>query len=147
MQYDQEVITRAIQMIKETSAAKGDAFTNPKMVKEFCVLKLAKEEREHFLVMFMDNRHQLISDEIMFSGTIDGASVYAREVIKRALQLNAAALIFAHNHPSGTPEPSAADQRLTQQLVKCCDLMDIRVLDHIVVGGTETVSFAERGLL
>ena len=97
--------------------------------------------------MFLNNQHQLIKDEILFSGTIDGASVYPREVAKRALELNAAAVIFAHNHPSGHPEPSSADRAITKRLSGSLELFDIRVLDHIVVGGAETVSFAERGLI
>ena len=109
--------------------------------------KLAGQEREQFLALFLDNRHRVIASEVLSEGTIDGASVYSREVVKAALRHNAAAAIFAHNHPSGIPEPSQADQRLTQRLVKALELVDIRVLDHIVVGGTDTVSFAERGLL
>ena len=126
---------------------KGAALTSPQAVKHYLSAHLRHQQREVFCCLFMDNRHCVIACEDLFFGTIDGASVYSREVVKRALALNAAALIFAHNHPSGVAEPSAADQRLTQQLVKALGLVDIRVLDHMVVGEGEVVSFAERGLL
>ena len=95
----------------------------------------------------MDNRHRVIEIEDMFRGTIDGSSVHPREVVKSALLHNAAAVIFAHNHPSGVAEPSRADQSITERLKKALALVDIRVLDHIVISSAETVSFAERGLL
>jgi len=145
--YDHKVIAQAITMIREDMAEKGAEFTSPDAVKRLCILRLAKEEREHFMVLFLDARHRLIADEILFSGTIDGASVYPREVAKRALALNAAAVVFAHNHPSGVVEPSEADKQLTRALVKALNLLEIRSLDHIVVGGAETVSFAEKGLM
>jgi DNA repair protein RadC len=97
--------------------------------------------------LFLDNRHRVISFDQMFTGTIDGASVHPREVVKRALQHNAAAVILTHNHPSGIAEPSRADISLTRRLTDSLALIDVRVLDHIVVGGVETVSFAERGLI
>jgi len=126
---------------------KGAALSSPQMVKHYLQSRLRHQQREVFCCLFMDNRHCVIACEDLFLGTIDGASVYSREVVKRALELNAAAIIFAHNHPSGVAEPSMADQRLTQQLVKALELVDIRVLDHMVVGDMEVVSFAERGLL
>ncbi len=97
--------------------------------------------------MFLDNQHRLLAYEELFYGTIDGASVYPREVVKRALALNAAALILAHNHPSGIAEPSQADQRITVRLQQALALVDVRVPDHLVVGDAEIVSFAERGML
>ena len=97
--------------------------------------------------MFLDNRHRLIAYEELFHGTIDGASVHPREVVKSALRYNAAAVILAHNHPSGVAEPSQADQRITKRLQDALTLVDIRVLDHFVVGDGEPVSFAERGLI
>ncbi|WP_080623451.1 JAB domain-containing protein [Stutzerimonas stutzeri] len=105
--------------------------------------KLAGFEHEVFAVLFLDNRHRLIDYNEMFRGTIDSASVYPREVVKEALRLNAAAVIFSHNHPSGHPEPSQADKTLTRKL----ELIDVRTLDHIIVAGQEQVSFAELGLL
>jgi len=120
---------------------------DPNDTKDFLVLKLAEKEAEVFSVMFLDNRHRLIEYVEMFQGTIDGASVYPREVVKAALQHNAAAVIVAHNHPSGVPEPSTADERITTRLKDALDLVQIRLLDHIIVGRTETVSLAERGML
>ena len=102
---------------------------------------------EVFAVMFLNNRHQLIKYEEMFRGTIDGASVYPREVAKRALQLNAAALIVAHNHPSGVPEPSKSDERITHRLKDALGMLQIRLLDHVIVGGVDTVSMADRGII
>ncbi len=109
--------------------------------------RLRDLEREVFAVLFLDNQHRMIAFEELFQGTIDSANVYPREVIKQALAHNAAAIIFAHNHPSGVPEPSDADRRITERLVKAAGLVDIRVLDHLVVGEGEPVSFAERGWL
>lgn len=115
--------------------------------KKYFILNLAELEHEVFAIMFLDNRHHLINYEEMFRGTIDGASVYPREVVKRALALNAAAIILGHNHPSGIAKPSIADEKITIRLKEACKLVDIRVLDHIIVGGTDTVSLAERGIL
>ncbi len=98
-------------------------------------------------MLFLDTRHCLIDYAEMFRGTIDGASVYPREVVKEALRLNAAAVVVSHNHPSGNPEPSGADKALTQQLKQALALVDVRVLDHVIVAGNANVSFAERGLI
>ncbi len=102
---------------------------------------------EVFCCVWLDTRHRLIRLDEMFQGTIDGASVHPREVVRRALQLNAAAVILAHNHPSGVAEPSAADRAITERLKKSLQLVDVRILDHVVIGDTENVSFAERGWL
>ena len=115
-------------------------------VKNFLKQALAYEEREHFAIMFLDNKHALIRFEIMFSGTIDSSNVYPREVVKRALELNAAAVVFSHNHPSGITEPSQADKNITQRLKIALDTVDVRILDHIIVG-SDCTSFAERGLI
>ncbi len=120
---------------------------NPKTAREFLCLHYTGQEREVFGVMFLDNRHRLIALEEMFLGTIDGASVHPREVVKRALKLNAAAVILAHNHLSGVAEPSQADELITARIRDALALVDIRVLDHLVVGGTTVTSFAERGLI
>ena len=120
---------------------------NPRAVRDYLVVHYAGQERETFACLFLDNRHRLIAVEDLFLGTIDGASVHPREVVKRALQVNAAALILAHNHPSGVAEPSQADELITVRLRDALALVDIRVLDHIVVGGGSCVSFAERGLM
>ena len=115
-------------------------------VKNFLKQALAYEEREHFAIMFLDNKHALIKFEIMFSGTIDSSNVYPREVVKRALELNAAAVVLSHNHPSGITEPSQADKNITQRLKTALDTVDVRILDHIIVGSDCTL-FAERGLI
>lgn len=120
---------------------------SPDTVSNYLKLKLAEKEAEVFSVMFLDNRHRLICYREMFYGTIDGASVYPREVVKAVLQHNAAAIIIAHNHPSGVPEPSSADERITEKLKDACALVEIRLLDHVIVGGMDTISLASRGLL
>jgi DNA repair protein RadC len=120
---------------------------NPNAVRDYLSLHYAGQEREIFGVLFLDNRHRLITLEEMFHGTIDGASVHPREVVKRALKLNAAAVILAHNHPSGVAEPSQADELITVRVRDALALVDIRVLDHFVVGGATVVSLAERGLI
>ena len=123
------------------------ALANPRAVGEYLCLHYAGQEREIFGVLFLDNRHRLIALEEMFLGTVDGASVHPREVVKRALRLNAAAVILAHNHPSGVAEPSQADELITVRIRDALALVDIRVLDHLVVGGTTVTSLAERGLI
>lgn len=124
-----------------------DVLTNPEATRRFLQLKLARSPHEIFACVFLDNRHRVIAFEEMFRGTIDGASVYPREVVKAALHYNAAALVFAHNHPSGVAEPSSADRSITKRLVDALGLVDIRVLDHLVLAHNEATSFAERGLL
>lgn len=121
--------------------------TTPEQTRLFLKARLAAYEHEVFAVLFLDNRHRVIAFEEMFRGTIDGAAVYPREVVKAALRNNAAAVIFSHNHPSGVAEPSPADRAITSRLRDALMLVDVRVLDHIVVGDNEAVSFAERGLL
>ena len=120
---------------------------NPKTVREYLAVHFAGREREVFSCLFLDNRHRLVALEEMFLGTVDGASVHPREVVKRALALNAVAVILAHNHPSGVAEPSQADELITARLRDALALVDIRVLDHLVVGGSTVVSFVERGIL
>ncbi len=126
---------------------RGEAFTSPASTRRYLSARLRDLAYEVFVCLFLDTRHRIIRDEELFRGTLDGASVYPREVVKRALALNAAAVIFAHNHPSGVAEPSAADRSLTRRLVEALSLVEVRVLDHFVVGEGEPVSFAERGLL
>ncbi|ENM5762708.1 DNA repair protein RadC [Vibrio mimicus] len=124
---------------------RGDALTSPQQIKLYLSSILRDRQREAFYILFLDNQHRVIRDEILFEGTIDAASVYPREVVKRALHHNAAAVILAHNHPSGVAEPSQADRRITDRLRDALSLVEIRVLDHFVVGDGEVVSFAERG--
>jgi len=122
-------------------------FSNPSAVSSYLSIQLADKEREVFACLFLDNQHRLIQYEELFKGTIDSANVYPREVVKAALQHNAAAVIFAHNHPSGLATPSEADKRITERLKEALALIDIRVLDHFVIGHDENVSFAEKGYL
>ncbi len=122
-------------------------FDSPEAVKQYLRLQLAPLPHEVFAVLFLDAQHRLIALEELFRGTLTQTSVYPREIVKRALALNAAALILAHNHPSGMAEPSPADELLTQALKQALALVDVRVLDHLVVGGAGAVSLAERGLL
>jgi DNA repair protein RadC len=125
----------------------GNALTSPGLVRQYLSARLRHQQREVFAVLLLDNQHRLITYTELFQGTIDSANVYPREVVKEALARNAAAVILAHNHPSGVAEPSQADQRITTRIQAALELVDIRVLDHMVVGDTEVVSFAERGLL
>lgn len=140
----QAVLEMTQRYLAET-LKRGDALTSPQQTKLYLTSVLRDRHREAFYILFLDNQHRVIQDEILFEGTIDAASVYPREVVKRALQLNAAALILAHNHPSGIAEPSQADRRITQRLIEALQLVDIRVLDHFVIGDGEMVSFAELG--
>jgi DNA repair protein RadC len=126
---------------------RGTAMDSPSAVREFLTVKLGHLEHELFAVLLLDTRHRLIEYVELFRGTIDGASVHPREVVKLALARNAAALVLAHPHPSGTTEPSHADELITRRLREALALVDIRVLDHIIVAGGEAISFAERGLL
>ncbi len=142
----EDIVCMAKQLLNRRFA-KGKLIHEPSDCKDFLSLKLSHLEHEVFSVVFLDNRHKVVAYEELFRGTIDGASVYPREVVKRALQLNAAAVILAHNHPSGNSEPSQSDELITQRLKEALQLMDIRVLDHIIVGGSDTISMAERGLI
>lgn len=144
---EKRAITRAKNILAEKLSTYDVAFNSPQSVNEFLMLRLADEEREHFEVLFLNSQNQLIVCERLFSGTINAASVYPREVIKRALELNAAAMILAHNHPSGDPEPSRADMNITKKIQDAAGLVDINVLDHLIIGGTDHVSFATRGLI
>ena len=126
---------------------RGDALTDPEATRAYLRQRLADRAYEVFAVVFLDNRHRVIACEELFRGTIDGAAVYPREVVKAALSPNAAAVLLAHNHPSGIPEPSRADRELTRRRREALALVDIRVLDHLVIGDGASTSFAERGLL
>jgi DNA repair protein RadC len=123
------------------------ALTSPDLVREYISLRLKGLEYEVFSMVLLNNRNVPIKYMEVFRGTIDGATVHIREVVKETLKANAQAVIFAHNHPSGYAEPSPADQRITQRLKDALALIDVRVLDHLIVGSGESVSFAERGLL
>jgi len=125
----------------------GPALANPRATREFLRARLRDRDHEVFCCLFLDNRHRLLAFEELFRGTIDGASVHPREVLRQALAHNAAAVILAHNHPSGVAEPSQADELITHRLRDALALVDIRVLDHLIVAGPDAVSLAERGLL
>jgi DNA repair protein RadC len=140
------VIAQALAIIDAHWKA-GEAMTRPSDSAAFLKLKLGGYAWEVFGVLFLDNRHRVLAFEEMFRGTLDGASVHPREVVRAALTHNAAAVIFAHNHPSGVAEPSAADRNITRQLRDALALIDVRVLDHLVIGAGEPTSMAARGLI
>lgn len=131
----------------EEMLKKGDAITSPTITRTYLTSRLRGYAHEVFACLFLDNQHRVIEYEELFRGTIDGASVYPREVVKRALGLNTAAVIFAHNHPSGIAEPSEADKHITQRLKQALNLIDVRVLDHFIIGEGPAYSFAEHGLI
>jgi DNA repair protein RadC len=127
--------------------ARGEALQSPRDTLDYLQASLRDRPYEVFCCLFLDNRHRVLAFEELFRGTLNGTAVYPREVVKRALALNAAAAILVHNHPSGVAEPSRADELLTERLQEALSLVEVRLLDHIVVGDGETVSFSERGLI
>lgn len=131
----------------KSSLQRDTVFESPQATRDFLIMQLRHQPREVFVGLFLTAQHALIKYEELFYGSISMASVYPREVVRRGLELGAAAIIVAHNHPSGVAEPSRADERITKQLKDALDLMDIRLLDHCVVGESQVVSLAERGLL
>jgi DNA repair protein RadC len=124
-----------------------DVLNSPQAVRDYLVLKLGSLTKEVFLVLFLDTQNRLVATEEMFSGSLKETSVYPREVVKRALHYNAASVIFAHNHPTGIAQQSRADELITKQLKQALDLVDVRVLDHFIVAGNNTLSFSEKGLI
>ncbi len=142
----QAVLEMAKRHLSETMT-RDSALTNPRTVRDYLTAQLRHRQQEVFAVLFLDSQHRLVAFEELFYGTIDSASVYPREVAKQALAHNAAALILAHNHPSGVAEPSQADKCITRHLKEALNLIDVRVIDHMVIGDNEIVSFAERGLI
>lgn len=141
------VIDQALDLLSKKFKKRDVTMDCSETVKKYCRLKLALKEHEVFSVLFLDSQHRLIEFKELFCGTIDTCSVYIREVAKEALVLNSAAVIFAHNHPSGEFEPSQTDIHITKELQEALRLFDVRVLDHLVVGADGAASFAERGLL
>jgi DNA repair protein RadC len=141
-----EVCERATQYVIDSANRQQAKLTSPREAKSF-LAHMGGVDHEQFGVIYMDNRHRVIKVEIVFEGTIDGASVHPREIVKRALQENAAAVMFFHNHPSGIAEPSQADERITHRLKDALALLEIRTIDHLIIGGTTVMSMAERGLL
>lgn len=147
---DDATIASALAILERRLAyvnQRGAPLTSPQATRDFLRLKMAEYPREHFGVLFLDTRHRAIAYEELFFGTIDSAHVHPREIVKAALRLNASAIIVAHNHPSGVAEPSQADLAITRRIRDACGLVDIRLLDHFIVGSTEVVSLAERGLV
>lgn len=140
------VLEMARRHLQET-LQRGDALSNPAATRHYLTSRLRDYPHEVFACLFMDNRNRVISYDEMFFGTIDGTSVHPREVVRRSLTHNAAAVIFAHNHPSGSTEASQADHHITQRLKDALALVDVRVLDHFIIGDGAAVSFAERGWL
>lgn len=142
-----KVVHAAASRLARGQVKKRPVLSSWASVIDYCRTAMAFADKEQFRVLFLDKRNQLILDEVQQVGTIDHTPVYPREVVKRALHFNAAALIFAHNHPSGVAEPSRSDEALTQALKQALALVDVKVLDHFVIGGGAAMSFAERGLL
>lgn len=144
---EQQTVRTALTLLERQLREPGASFTSSHAVRDWLRLQLATLEREEFTALFLDNQHRLIVHDTLFTGTINHTQVHPREVVKAALKHNAAAILVAHSHPSGLAEPSDADRRITERLKKALDLVDIRLLDHLVVGGMAIVSFAERGWL
>lgn len=147
VQNEDWIVQQAIVLLERRVFKAGPRLERPAAVRDYLRLKLVAEPNEIFVVVFMNSMHGVLAVEPMFHGTINATSVYPRVVLQRALQLNAAAVIFAHQHPSGTTEPSNADRLLTEQLKTALALIDVRVLDHFVIGQGTPYSFAESGLL
>lgn len=147
LRWENEQIDQALSIMRGRMATFGISLTSPQVVREYLTLKLADLEREVFGVMLVNAQNKLIHDEELFAGTLTQTSVYPREVVKLALKHNAHNVVLYHNHPSGVAEPSRADEFLTETLKSALALIDVRVLDHVIVGGMNTVSFAEKGML
>lgn len=146
-QHEDWIIQQAITLLERRVFSSGPKLNGTTDVRNYLHLKLAAEPNEVFVAIFLDNQHQVIAYEPLFNGTIDAAAVYPRVVVQRALAHNAAALILAHQHPSGATKPSAADKAITQDLKAALATIDVRVLDHIIVGKGAPYSFCEAGLL
>jgi DNA repair protein RadC len=144
---DDSVIRLALDLLRRRFDLKRPHLNSPKCVRDYLTLKLSGMAHEVFVCVFLDAQNRVIECEEMFRGTLTQTSVYPREVVKRALAHNAAAAIFAHNHPSGVAEPSRSDEALTQALKQALALVDVKVLDHFVIGSGTAMSFAERGLI
>ncbi|MES1953516.1 JAB domain-containing protein [Salinisphaera hydrothermalis] len=144
---DDQIIAQALEILERRLRQPGPALSDPNAVRHFLRLHLSESEHEVFWVLFLDNQNQLLHSEPMFRGTIDGARVYPREILKTALKHNAAAIICAHNHPSGSTRPSAADRDITTQIRSALEYVDIRLLDHLIIARDQIVSFAEQRIL
>ncbi|EOG5308387.1 DNA repair protein RadC [Salmonella enterica] len=143
--YAQRTIRRAINLLDKYLHQPGISFTSSAAARDWLRLHLAGQEREVFMVLYLDNQHCLLESETLFAGSINHVQVHPREVVKSALRFNAAAVLLAHNHPSGDPKPSQCDRNITGRLKEALALVDVKTLDHLVVGRDGIVSFAERG--
>jgi DNA repair protein RadC len=143
---DEEILKRAQQILTDRFM-RSNYLTSPNETRNFLKLLFAEESRELFVVIFLDNQNGVLDHQCLFKGSIDSATVYPREVVKAVLDRNAASVILSHNHPSGSPEPSTQDKFITSRIINALETIDVRVLDHVIVGGPNTMSFAERGLL
>ena len=146
-QHEDWIIQLAINLLEERIFKAGPSLSSPAAVRDYLRLKLVVEPNEVFAVVFLDSQHQVLAYEPLFKGSVDQTSVYPRVVVQRALALNASALILAHQHPSGVTEPSTADRSLTDRLKAALAMVDVRVVDHFIVGKGKPYSFAEAGLL
>ncbi|WP_392432208.1 DNA repair protein RadC [Yersinia sp. HM-2024] len=144
---NEDLILQQTQSIIENRYIRGQQLLSSQAVREYLKFKLAPLEHEVFSVLLLDNQHRVLTYQELFRGTLNAVNVYPREIVKLSLQYNAGALILVHNHPSGEPEPSWADREITQRLKLALDLVDVQVLDHLIVAGTQVVSMAERGLV
>lgn len=142
-----QVVLELAKRYLAATLARGEGFTRPQMVRDYLAAQLRHQTREVFAVLLLDSQHRLLHFAELFLGTINAAPVYPREIVKLVMQHNAAAVIIAHNHPSGVAEPSHADERVTQRIKEALQVIDVALLDHFVIGAEGTVSFAERGML
>ncbi|UJR63004.1 RadC family protein [Dickeya zeae] len=141
------IVKLALRLLDRHLRVSGQSLTSSHAVRDMLRLRMAGLEREVFMVFYLDNQNCLLESETVFLGTINQTAVHAREIVKSALHHNAAAVILAHNHPSGCTDPSAADKTITQRLIQALGLVDVRVLDHVIVGHSDILSFAEHGLI
>lgn len=143
---EDKVLAKARAILEKRLSATPQPLTSPSLVRDFLAIQMHGKEREVFAVIFLDTQNRLIKYEELFQGTVDRSAVYQREIVRAALLCNAAAVILAHNHPSGVTTPSEADKKITQLIQAACEVVEIRVLDHLIVGSS-VLSFAEQGLL
>ncbi|HHR0843567.1 TPA: RadC family protein [Klebsiella aerogenes] len=144
---EQRTIRRALRLLEKYQRQPSESFLAASFAKNWLQLYLAKQEREVFVVVYLDNQHRLLEHETLFLGTINHTEIHPREIVKSALRHNAAAVIVAHNHPSGITEASKSDRTITSRIVAALALVEVRVLDHFIIGDCDTLSFAERGWL
>ncbi|EEF3250618.1 TPA: DNA repair protein RadC [Salmonella enterica] len=144
---EQRIIRRAMRLLEKYQRNPGEQFLDASFTKIWLQLRLARQEREIFMALYLDNKNRLLEHETLFLGTINNTEVHPREIVKSALRHNAAAVILAHSHPSGVTDASKADRTITDRIVNALDLVEVRVLDHLIIGNGNCLSFAERGWL